>query len=164
MSKTERRFNWRHQYDERRDELEGFNAATLNAEESLTQQHHAEAADINVLARRFGLDKGPIPTTATDPRYYGDLSEVPDLRTALDLVNDAKNRFMELPPRIRSRFRNSPAELWAFINDPENADEAVRLGLLKAPEAEKTVQDPERQKGPADPAQKAPLDVRPTGT
>ncbi|WNK14192.1 MAG: internal scaffolding protein [Microvirus sp.] len=100
-------------------------------EDVLTQQQFVEEADINTLVRRFGLDKQPMPTAPFDPSHYGDFSDVPDLRTALDLVNDAKNRFMELPPKLRSRFHNSPAELWSFVQDEENADEAVRLGLLQ---------------------------------
>ncbi|WNK14135.1 MAG: internal scaffolding protein [Microvirus sp.] len=99
-------------------------------EDPLTQQQFVEEADINTLVRRFGLDKQPMPVAPFDPSHYGDFSNVPDLRTALDLVNDAKNRFMELPPKLRARFHNAPGELWEFVNDPENADEAVRLGLL----------------------------------
>jgi len=70
---------------------------------------------------------------------YGDFTNVPDLRTALDMVNDAKNRFMALPAKLRTRFDNDPANLWSFVNDPENADLAVTLGLLqKLPNPENT--------------------------
>lgn len=131
--KVRPRFDWRHQYDENRDQVEGDLAATANEGEDLCQQQFAESADINVLVARFGLDKNAVPPMAQDPRFYGDFSDVPDLRTALDLVNDAKNKFMDLPPKLRARFNNEPAQLWDFINDPENADESVRLGLLVRP-------------------------------
>lgn len=129
------RFDWRHQYDQTRDELEGQLAAQVSADpgESLTQQQFADDVDINVLVKRLGLDKVQLPAEAIDPRYYGDVSDVPDLRTVLDLANEARNKFMELPPKLRSRFNNEPAELWDFVNNPENADEAVRLGLLIKP-------------------------------
>lgn len=127
------RFHWRHQYDPDRDELEGNLAATVNDDEDLTQQSFKDDADINILARRFGLDKQPLPVEAVDPRYYGDLTDVPDLRTVLDIANDAKNKFMELPANLRARFYNQPALLWDFVNDPDNADECVRLGLLVRP-------------------------------
>jgi len=96
--KVKPRFDWRHQYDENRDQVEGDLAATANEGEDLCQQQYAESADINVLVARFGLDKNAVPPMAQDPRFYGDFSDVPDLRTALDLVNDAKNKFMDLPP------------------------------------------------------------------
>lgn len=133
MSKN--RFKWRSAYDGT-EEAEGLAAATTFEDESLTQQSFKDDADINVLVRRFGLDKQPLPVEATDPRYYGDFTNVPDLRTALELVRDAENRFMDLPAQLRSKFDNNPAKLWHWINDPDNGHEAVRLGLLRAPDPE----------------------------
>lgn len=115
------------------DERIGQATGTVNDEPSLTQQQFKEDCDINVLAMRFGLTGKPVPQAMFDPAQFGDFSDVPDLRTALDLVNDAKNRFMDLPSALRYRFHNSPSELWDFVTNPENAEEAVRLGLLKAP-------------------------------
>lgn len=125
------RFKYRLPYDIEADEREGDLAATACEDEHLTQQQFAEDCDLNVLAHRFGLTGKPLPVEAIDPSYYGDMTNVPDLRTALDLVNDAKNKFMELPSKLRNRFDNSPGKLWAFVNDPDNAEECVRLGLLK---------------------------------
>lgn len=125
---------WRSAYDAERDELEGQLAGTVNHEPSLTQQSFKDDADINVLVRRFGLDHVAIPPYADDARYYGDFTNVPDLRTALDLVRDAENRFMDLDAKLRAKFDNNPAKLWHWINDPDNGPEAVRLGLLRAPE------------------------------
>jgi len=117
--------------DRIQDELMGEACVTYNEEESLTQQQFREDCDLNVLAVRFGLTGAPLPPAPIDPSAYGDFTNVPDLRTALDLVNDATNRFMELPSGLRTRFHNRPGELWEFVNNPENADEAVRLGLLR---------------------------------
>ena len=125
------RFNWRHQYDPVRDEAEGAASGIRCEDPSKTQQSFTEDCDINVLARRFGLDKAPVLPVAMDPSYFGDLSNVPDLRTVLDLGIAAKAKFMELPAKLRARFRNNPAELWEFVQDPENGPEAVRLGLLR---------------------------------
>lgn len=124
--------SWRHQYDTKRDQEEGDACAYIEQHDSLTQQHFKDDADLNVIAQRFGLDKSPMPTAPFDPRMYGDFTNVPDLRTALDTVNDAKNRFMALPAKLRTRFDNDPAKLWDFVNDPENGAEAVRLGLLQS--------------------------------
>jgi len=143
--KVKPRFDWRHQYDENRDQVEGDLAATANEGEDLCQQQYAESADINVLVARFGLDKNAVPPMAQDPRFYGDFSDVPDLRTALDLVNDAKNKFMDLPPKLRARFNNEPAQLWtssmtrktrtnpsgwAFWSGPRNPQNSNRSGRI----------------------------------
>ncbi|WNK12416.1 MAG: internal scaffolding protein [Microvirus sp.] len=126
------RFTWRVQGDIEQDRIAHEACITyFHGEESLTQQHFTEAADLNTIAKRFGLEKGPLPIAPLDPNAYGDFSNVPDLRTILDLAHQAKESFNELPPKLRARFNNEPAQLWEFVNDPENADEAVRLGLLK---------------------------------
>lgn len=139
------KFKYRLPYDTEADEREGALAATACEDEHLTQQQFAEDCDLNVLAHRFGLTGKPLPVEALDPSFYGDMSNVPDLRTALDLVNDAKNKFMDLPSRIRTRFDNSPAKLWAFVNDPDNAEESVRLGLLKPMPQNETPPAPEEE-------------------
>lgn len=125
------RFAYRTPYNVEQDVEAGARAALTCEDPSLTQQQFVEDCDINVLARRFGLIDAPMPVVPFDPAHYGDFTEVPDLRTALDLVNDAKNKFMALPAKLRERFNNQPGRLWEFVNDPENAEEAVRLGILQ---------------------------------
>lgn len=124
------RFTFRTQYDIEADEKIGLETATTCEDPSLAQQQFVQDCDINVLARRFGLTDSAMPVGPIDPAHYGDFTDVPDLRTALELVNDAKNKFMALPAKMRERFNNQPGRLWDFVNDPENAEEAVRLGLL----------------------------------
>lgn len=131
------RWDWRHQGDIARDKIENDNCITYFKDESLTQQQFMEDADLNVIARRYGLDKTQLPTAPLDPRFYADVSNVPDLRTLMDIAHDAREKFAELPPKVRARFNNEPAQLWEFVNDPDNADEAVKLGLLaRAPNPE----------------------------
>lgn len=120
--------NWRHQYDVDRDRKEGDNAALTCEDESLTQQHFAKDADINEIARRFGLTE--IPLGALDPSLFRDTTNDPDLATILNQHREARDYFMALPAKLKLRFHNSPSELWNFIADPDNAEEAVRLGLL----------------------------------
>lgn len=97
---------------------------------SLTQEGPALDCDINVIVRRFGIDNEVMPTAVMDPRYYGDFDMDLSLGEALLRIDEASSRFSALPVAIRNRFDNSPAKLWSFVNDPANADEAVRMGLL----------------------------------
>lgn len=123
---------WRHQYDHDRDKKEGDAAIIDCGDEVITQQQFTEDANINTIARRFGLDKlSQLPPAPVDPSHYGDLTNVPTLRDLLEIGRDAKEKFLALPSKLRERFNNDPSKLWAFVNDPENAEEAVRLGLLK---------------------------------
>ena len=128
--------------DEER-QLYGDVAATVNDEESLTQQHFKDDVDITVMTRRFGVDPANVPPQALDPRYFGDFTDTGDFRDAMDRVRAAENAFASLPAKLRDRFNNNPQRLHAFINDPENDEEAVKLGLLKKM-PERKVPDPVR--------------------
>lgn len=127
---------WRHQYDFKRDQDERLASEMVPKGQSLTIQSEAKDSDINEIVRRFGIGDGtPLPP-ALGPEFYGDLTDVPDLRAILDIGREAQEHFQALPARIRTRFRNDPAELWAWINNPENGEEAADMGLLVRPKAE----------------------------
>lgn len=125
------RNDWRHQYDEERDAYEQALTDITPEGPTLTQAHFAKDADINEIVKRFGVKDGSIPPMALNPRYFGDFENVPDFREALDNIREANDRFAMLPADIRSRFNNNPLDLFAFVENPANDDEAVRLGLLR---------------------------------
>lgn len=115
-------------------------SATLNTEPSKAIQGPALEADINYIAKSYGLSgkNMPVPPEIFDPRFYIDQGDAPpDLQTALNLVRDAENQFMHLPAGLRRKFDDSPAVLWDWLQIPQNHKEAVTLGLLKeiTPEA-----------------------------
>lgn len=124
------RFMWRHQYDDDFDELVRMETRTINLEPALTQQHHAESADLNIIVARFGVKDVSLPAAAQDANYYGDFTDVPDFRQALDNTREAIDRFSQLPAPIRARFNNDPVELYAFVTNEANVEESVKLGLL----------------------------------
>ena len=100
---------------------------------SLTVQSLTEDLDINVIMKRFGVT-GKMPDNVVVPTY-GDFSEVFDFRTANEAVIKARDGFNALPAELRARFANDPQNLLLFLDDASNRDEAVRLGLVKAPVA-----------------------------
>lgn len=102
-------------------------------EESLTEQEHAEEADINYIAERF-MRTGEAPQVLNLPTA-GDFSGIYDFQSAMNTIAQAREEFMTLPAKIRSRFNNDPAELLKFVDDKDNYDEAVKLGFIeKKPE------------------------------
>lgn len=124
------RFEWRNQYDEDRDTIEGDLALTVNLDPPLTQQHFKESADLNEIVRRFGIHDGAINTAQIDPAYFGDFSSVPDFREALEQTRLAQEHFDALPAELRNRFHNDPVLLYEFVTNAANEEEAVKLGLL----------------------------------
>jgi len=147
---------WRTSNDPEGNIREGDRAILRCEDESLTVQSFAQDADLNVLAKRFGING--IPMHPVDPSHYRDTSEDPQLRDILDAQRDAQHHFNALPAKLRKRFHNSPKELWNFLQDPENADEAVRLGILsRDPEPEAIPKEPKAAPPETPPQKETPV-------
>jgi hypothetical protein len=128
------KFDWRHQYEDATDELEGDAAIIEPKGPSLTQQRFKDDADLNVVLKRMGIGNVPLPTPRDATFYAGtetDYGEGIDLREALDRSRAAREHFDALPASLRKRFRNDPQYLHDFVMDEANKDESVKLGLLK---------------------------------
>lgn len=102
--------------------------------DTVTQQSFKEECDINTIVRRFGLT-GQLPLTQAVP-LSGDFTAVSDFQSAMQMIKQAEAAFMELPGELRARFRNDPGQLIAFLEDPANREEAVKLGIVNPPPAE----------------------------
>lgn len=103
---------------------------SISCKGGVTQKHYRSQCDINSIvdkARRTGL----VTHVNSKKAFYGDVSGVPDYQTALSLVQNANDKFMALPARVRDRFMNNPANLLDFLSKNENRDEAVKLGLIE---------------------------------
>lgn len=99
---------------------------------SRTQPQFAEDCDITTIVERY-YQSGQWPTNARniDHAQYGDFSNVSDFTDALELIQNAKENFQELPSSIRNKFHNNPAEFYEFVQDETNYDEMVDLGLAE---------------------------------
>lgn len=112
-------------------------------DESLTQQHQKDEADINTIVKRFHLS-GELPTDVRAPRY-GDFTGVVDYQSALNAVIAADESFMAMPAYIRARFNNDTQLFVEFCSDPANTEEMIKLGLAVSrtagPEGSETPED-----------------------
>jgi len=102
--------------------------AFYNDQPGKTQQSQKEEADINTIVKRFGLT-GQLPSNVRVPQY-GDFTGVTDYQSALNAVQAANDAFMKYPAYIRERFKNDPALFVEFCSNPENREEAEKLGLV----------------------------------
>jgi len=98
---------------------------------SRTEQAHANEVNINTIMAR--VEKGQTVSINTASPLYGDFTGVSDYQTACDTVIQAQEDFMALPAKVRSRFDNDPAKLIEFIQNPENKEELIELGLIDDP-------------------------------
>jgi len=127
--KPQPRFDWRHQYDTVRDQVEGDLAATPNDGEDLTQQQFKDKVNVNSIMAKY-RKTGLIEHVRKNPGVYSDLTQLPDYMTAMQTVINANRTFETIPANVRLRFQNDPAQLISFLSDPSNNDEALKLGLI----------------------------------
>jgi phage internal scaffolding protein len=98
--------------------------------ETTTQQHFKDECDINKIMERY--EKTGIIDIPDQKGIFGDFGDVSDYQSALHLMQDAQNQFMELPAKVRAKFDNDPSKLLHFIQNPANKAEAQELGLIEA--------------------------------
>ena len=97
--------------------------------QSLTRQSHKAECDINNIVARFNKD-GVITHLAKHGESYGDVTGA-DYKTWMNKLVSAREMFEELPSDVRSRFGNDPSAFLSFVQNPENKDEMVKIGLAK---------------------------------
>lgn len=99
----------------------------------VTEQHHARDCDMNHILRKY-QKTGLVDHVSRYQGKYDDITEAVDYHTAMNTVINAENAFMSLPSSIRNKFKNDPGAFLDFVSNPDNHDEMVELGLLKASE------------------------------
>jgi phage internal scaffolding protein len=95
---------------------------------TLAQQHFKDECDINNIVNQF-IRTGTQPIPA-DLSHYGDFSGVNDYHSAMNSIIASEDAFMALPATLRAEFENDPAQLIEFLNNSENYDRAVELGII----------------------------------
>lgn len=107
---------------------------------SITQQSQANETDINKIMSKFART-GLLPQSSQDRiASFGDFTNINNYQAALNCVIKARDEFETLPAKIRAEFHNDPEELITFLNNPENKDKAIELGLIE-PDAKPIIPD-----------------------
>lgn len=96
---------------------------------SRTKQEFLEESNINNIMARY-QKTGQITHLANGTPKYGDFATAEDYYSASNRVLEAQHTFDALPASVRDRMENNPANLISFMDDPDNLDEAVELGLV----------------------------------
>lgn len=102
---------------------------TVNKEKSITQQQFKDECDINNIMAKY-QKTGEFTGAIRKGGQYGDFSQITDFHDMQNTLIYAQEAFMLLPANVRTRFRNDPGELLNFLQDENNYDEALDLGLL----------------------------------
>lgn len=105
----------------------------FDQDEGMTRQEFEPECEINNIMNKYQRT-GVLTHINRFGAMYGDFDAV-DFQTALQTIKDGEDMFAQLPSSTRKYFDNDPAAFMEFVNDPENIDKLVELGLaVKAPE------------------------------
>jgi len=97
------------------------------------QQSFKDECDINNIMRKYRAT-GLVPQRG--PGEFLDVSAGLDFQAALHLVQEARETFDDLPAHVRKEFDYSPSNMVDFLQNPENREKAIELGLVEAPAAD----------------------------
>lgn len=97
---------------------------------SLTKQSFRDECEINNIMKKW-QKTGMMDHLAKVSPQFGDFSNYTSdsYQDALNIVITAQEAFAALSSDIRGRFYNDPTYFLDFVNNPDNADEIVKLGL-----------------------------------
>lgn len=100
-----------------------------NMEECKTEQKFKDECDINWLVNKYD------PRTLAEMRsktegQYG-FVDSQSFQDAMYIVAKADQMFDQVPSQIRKRFENNPAQFLEFVQNPDNAEELVKMGLAR---------------------------------
>lgn len=101
---------------------------------SMTKQEFKKECDINNVIKSYS-QTGMVSHISAKAQMgaYQDLPDSLDFQDSLHIIKQAETAFMSLPAKTRERFNNEPAQFLAFVNDPKNGDELIKLGLRTPP-------------------------------
>lgn len=103
---------------------------TFDVNDGMTEQHHAEDADINNIMKRY-RNTGLVPVNPNIPLAVGDFSEIDNYESAMNKIAEANSMFEQLPAHIRKAYDNNPALLLAAIDDPNQKQKLTDLGVFE---------------------------------
>ncbi len=105
--------------------------------ESKVEQHHEGSSDINAIIRK-AEKVGRLPDPVL-PGVYGDFSSAEDYHETQNRVIAAGDMFDALPADLRMEFGNDAGVMLEFVNNPDNVEEARKMGLVPPEEREPDV-------------------------
>ncbi|QXP08219.1 MAG: internal scaffolding protein [Arizlama microvirus] len=94
---------------------------------NIVQQRFKTDVNINHIVEKAKV-QGRLPENR-NKGFFGDFSSI-DFNAMQNTVAQAREGFNLLPSKLRARFGNDPTQLINFVNDDENYEEAIKLGLV----------------------------------
>lgn len=101
-----------------------------------TKQAFVDECDINNIMKKYDRVGGMVDPVQAARRQaiFGDFSGFGDFQDMHNKIIAAREAFGTLAASVRDRFQNDPAEVLRFLQDVNNREEAIRIGLIPKPD------------------------------
>lgn len=99
------------------------------SEPKLTDESQSKSTNINLIMDQYRRT-GMLPMYKPKQALYIDETLIPDAISSFNVVNEARELFLQLPSKVRKAMDNDPRNLEAFIADPENKEFLLKHGVL----------------------------------
>lgn len=109
--------------------------------ETRTKQSMKDATDINNILEKYKRT-GVLTHVNRVKAEMGDFSQVMTFHEALNAVKEAQEAFDGLPAQLRAQFQNDPQQLLNFLDNPDNRDKAVEMGLIEGRLPHQEIENP----------------------
>lgn len=106
--------------------------AIEDGEEVLVEQNHIQETNINEIIRRHGIDLIRKTAMLQSQTFQFDDVTGNDFQEAMEKVNKAQESFEQMPSELRAKFEYNPAKFLDFVQNPDNINEMVEMGLAIA--------------------------------
>ena len=111
---------------------------SVNNQPSMTKQADRAGACIHKILDKF-KKTGLLPQRTVEP-LSGKIPDIESFHEAMSLVVNAQQQFDALPSDLRAKFHNNPQEFVEFVNNPENVDQLIEMGLATAQAPQEPIQ------------------------
>lgn len=114
-------------------------------ENVVTKQSFKDECDVNRIMSRYEKS-GLVSHVNRYQGKYGDFAFGYDYHEVMNRITSAEEMFLTLPSKIRAKFGHDVGLFLDFVNDKENYQEMVDMGLIK-PKTSGIVSAPPLEKG-----------------
>lgn len=97
--------------------------------ESKTIQSQEAETNINNIMQRF-QKTGELTHVSRAIAKYRDMTDIPDLEGAMNIVADAQSTFELMPAAVRKACQHDVKNFLPFIDDPANLEQCIALHIL----------------------------------
>lgn len=111
------------------------NVELVTGSTSKVQDSFRDMCNINRIVAKY--HRTGVLDHVINPGRYQDVSRLTDYKSAMDFIIESQEAFDSLPAKVRKYFQNDTAQFLEFVDNPENYEQGVQLGLFEPRDVER---------------------------